>query len=205
MIYRCILIIGGMIFLPGALAADCFSPSPSRQADMELTTEIVPRTLSNNELNVISSMIKQLQGQWKGQADETICKGTVNNVNKELIEYTLDLDIRNYRGNELEIKAMLKSLASKKSRNEILKMYITENKFRVNNEFAAGDVEIIKISEYEVSFFRKVVTRTKSGGVSVRELVQSLSLADRQLNMEFTVYFNGVLSSRTLWTAKQKL
>ena len=202
---RCILLFGSMLFLQNSFATVCFSPSPSRQAELELTTDIVSRTLTKDELSILGDMFMQLDGKWAGQADETVCKGKSDNVNPVQHRYTLDIDIEIYRKTELKFKAVLDSMESRKSRNEFLEIYLSSDKFRVNDEFAAGDVEIIKLTDNFVSFFKKIIIRTKSGGISVRELVQSISLTGKRLSMEFQVYSNGVLSSHTVWTADRKL
>ena len=184
--------------VPGR-AEDCFSGSPTKNSQRPITSEIQDRDITKAEYNDLKTLFQSLEGRWSGRVSETICRGSLNAVNKEIHNYTVEPTISFEHPETLFLESIWHSQKKRTSRIENLELILTKNRLRLGVDAPAGDIELIKVADNFLVILKKDNVRNPSGGVVTQEIVRSISHTGKSLTIEYLLYTNGLLSSFSLW------
>lgn len=86
-----LIFFSSFCLLPAELpAADCFSDSYSIRKGRGLLEDLVTRELSESEVQDLETLLKSLEGDWKGSAEVVTCNAGQKNKDSEIENFTVE-------------------------------------------------------------------------------------------------------------------
>ncbi|MBU2711365.1 hypothetical protein [Zooshikella harenae] len=165
-------------------------------------------------------MFKNLHGNWRGTATGFFCLGTEKKPRQKPDNYSLKAGVDVFRQQDIEITADMESIAQSKQRTETFRLFSSNGFLRYNRNHPAGDVKVNNISRNEISFTQHSQIRlhpkstltedgvksnvNNNGGTARREIITTLKRTYKNIQIEYKVYSNGVLSSVSSWNLKKR-
>ena len=193
-----------MVITPVAMGANCFDNSPSKNQGLQLTAELEVKDLSQNEYDELSRLINLMKGFWRGSVIEITCKGDLAAVIEEKHHYNVRArGTTKYMSVEdtlaLRFRASWDGSTRNVSKPVNFRLLLTKQRLRLDRNIPAGDVETIKVLANFLVFHRKSNVRNPSGGVVTQEIVRSFAVTHNSLAIEYLLFSNGLLVSKSQW------
>jgi hypothetical protein len=114
------------------------------------------------------------------------------------LEVRADVDV-DYYGNLL-MAADFYDPVNRTRHQETLRLYLNNNRLRIDHDTGAGDVELIELGDQVVAFlFRRVIPTGGTSGSSRSETFFTLRAGRQSLTIEQQVYVQAKLSSGHVW------
>ena len=182
------------------LAQECLSPSPTTLSGKKSYDPIETRELTPDEHRQTVTLFKSLAGDWRGTADTFFCRSISDprDVERGRLEVRADVDV-DYYGNLL-MAADFYDPVNRTRHQETLRLYLNNNRLRIDHDTGAGDVELIELGDQVVAFlFRRVIPTGGTSGSSRSETFFTLRAGRQSLTIEQQVYVQAKLSSGHVW------
>lgn len=190
-----------VLIISNAYAQDCFDPSPTVQNNSEMFTEIKPREITESEYNALNLLFKYLNRDWDGSGKEIICKGKKPDAYKEIKQYKISAETTmNYQGN-FTIRLELYDSENRTSSQEKYDLFLTEKYLRADSDNGAGDIELIEISENNVSYKQRSLhgSGPPFGIRSRGEVFTTIRRTSDGFIMTKLYYHQGILGGKKQW------
>ena len=187
-----VLVCIGVACVSNSVAAQgCGSPSPSA-AGGRLYEGLNVRTLSRQELNIIKGLLNKLKGRSKGTVVEEFCDDGANAKDSHR-EGTVVL-MGDYRlDGDFDLVGDIS--VDRNKRREIVRIILKSDRIRLDRDTKEGDVEILSLSNSELTLLHKSFSHN---GVQVGRVQERLiSITPSQIS--FLVFHNGIQTSNSNW------
>ncbi len=182
------------------LAQECLSPSPTTLSGKKSYDPIEIRELTADEHRQTVTLFKSLAGDWRGTADTFFCRSISDprDVDRGHLEVRADVEV-DYYGN-LVMTADFYDPVNRTRHQETLRLYVTNNRLRIDHDTGAGDVELIELGDQVVAFlYRRVIPTGGASGSSRSETFFTLRAGRQSLTIEQQVYVQAKLSAGHTW------
>ncbi len=179
-----------------ANAYDCGDLAPNYDPSKPFDPHIIARDLTKSEKDKLEKMFESLEGDWKGEAEDLICRGK-KQYEKLQDLFTIRGEVKVDRDVNFRLEADLHSDINRRSHNEVIEFYLADNKLRLDTDSEAGDIENLIVTEKKVQFTTK---RGIGGGYysssqPKREFFISLTMSSNSFTLEKRVYADSKLVS----------
>jgi hypothetical protein len=177
-------------------AAECFSPVPGlQQGERYVHQPIVATRLSNAENNILSKLLGSLDGNWQGEAEETLCLGDIDTARKRIKSYAMQAEVDMNSSGGLQIRANLVSIENRTSREESYRLFLGDDRLSASGSGSKGDVELIELYPDSVSFVQSHILR----GNIPQEVLTKITYSGQEFRIVRYFYNHGHLSSISRW------
>ncbi len=192
--------LGGNVY-----GAECLDASPTIQAGKDPYTPVSVRDLTPTEQEAVKGLLTSLEGEWQGNAGDIYCRSIKDPKDQEVNRYTAKAKVEvDYYGNFF-IRVNLYSQQKRTSHQEVLRLYLTQKKLRVNSSSGYGDVELITASSTTIEFlYRLLLAIDKGKGSNRKEFFVALDWNGRNLTIRQQIYSQGRLSYEQHWQLSQR-
>jgi len=162
--------------VPFAFSVECLEKSPAFFSGGEPFGPIVDRDLTKSEHDDIKALLVALDGEWRGTARERYCSFS-DAADQSVEDYSVKADVKVDRYGNFFMKMEFYSSKERTTHQKILRFYLNDQRFRIDDDSSAGDVEFINLTKHKIEFLYRVRVRrpTLKGG----------------LHKEFYVYLDG--------------
>ena len=193
-------LIASLALVSISSAQQCLSPSPTTLAGGRSYDPIQDRALTADELSTLQTLLKSLNGEWRGVSDTFFCKSISDPDDVEPGHSTVKAKVRVDRYGNLLMEAELYDPENRSSHQETLRLYLNNKRLRIDHDTGAGDVELIEVGDHKIAFlYRRVTPTGKSSGSSRSETFFTLTTGERSLTIEQQIYIQAKLSSGYTW------
>jgi hypothetical protein len=193
-------LIGVLALASTGWAGQCLSPSPTTLAGGKSYAPIQDRELTAGELGTLQALFKSIDGEWRGSSDTFFCKSISDPDDVEPARLTIKARARVDRNGNLEMTAELYNPQERTGYQQILRLFLNDNRLRIDHDTGAGDVELIEINDRKVAFLYRRTTPTGTSGASNRsEYFFTLLAGEKSLTIEQLIYVQAKLSSGYTW------
>jgi hypothetical protein len=185
---------------PHWFAYGCFSPSYSIQQGRGVFEQIVPRDFIEGEYQDLQKLFKGFDGFWAGNAQVIQCKETDGEVREQMENYSIKSEGKFLSSGQFVLESDLYSQELKTSHNEILRLFLSEEKLASEPGIVDADIELIAVSSDAVIYVKKNQFRSGSGARRVREVVTTIKkTGEASFSLERVIYLNGKLVLKNTW------
>lgn len=175
-------------------AFKCFGPSPKTS-----NTVLERKPLQESEYQNLLSLFGNMKGRWKGEAVVTICKGTGKKPNIELNKYDTTSEFRLRRSRELIADFDMYSSKLRKSIDENIKLFLTEEQLTFSPS-QSDETVALHLSDNVIELW---VEQHSFHGTR-KELVRTFKLLSNKMEVGQYSYSNGELESSTRWSLSKR-
>ena len=189
---------------PLAAGAKCFDRSPLTPPGADPHTAIESNQLSHSQKKAVDALFKSLRGRWQGKAKGYFCKGTRESPRQVSDNATAEIEVESYERDSVTIKAILTADDRRSSRNELLRLFLSDETLRVGRDTRAGETKVLSARRNQLAFAIKVFHRHGGAVGGIREVHRKILVTHNQMTIEFTVYSQGGLISTSRWTARRR-
>ncbi|KJS28413.1 MAG: hypothetical protein VR64_24720 [Desulfatitalea sp. BRH_c12] len=194
-------VVGGVLVQP-SFAEQCLAPSPTLLKGEDPYAPIKDRDLTPGENDTLKRLYQSLTGNWRATAETFFCTSADDPDDVDSDRATGQAKVVVDYSGDLTMTAEFYSPRQKSSHQEILHMFQSNNRLRIEHDTGAGDVELIDISGHTIScLYRRIVPMGK--GSSRREFFFTLHAAADAFTIEQQLYIQGRLSSGQSWHFKR--
>lgn len=180
--------------------AECLEPSPTIEAGRDPYAPVRVRDLSPAEQAEVKALLLSLHGEWHGSATDMNCWGFNDPEDKEINHFTAKAKVEVDRYGNFKIRVDLKSREKRTSHQEVLRLYLEQDKLRYNSTSGYGDVELITASSHAIAFvYRWVLALDRNRGTSRKERFVRLELNGIDFTVGQRIYSQGRLSYQQQW------
>lgn len=192
---KCLMVLVFCILLAPATWAGsgrCGSASPTIQQGRSPFAEMQVRDLTAAEEKALEGLLKSLAGLWKGDGEDTDCRGSDDTAVEEKEALTLDAEAEYDSDGSLRIETDVRSPSQHTRHSEILTLYLADKKLRVDNDSGAGDVELVEAGSSRIRYVKRGIILRSGGGASLRqELFVVLNAGRSDFSIETLVFIQG--------------
>ncbi len=181
-----------------ASAEQCLDTSPTLSTGKRLSDHISIRELSDTEYGQVKTLLKSLDGRWKGTATEVDCN-MADRDDQDISQYTTTAKARSSRSGNLLIEAKFVAPEEHTTHQETLRFYLSDKYLRIHHDSGMGDVELIHVSENNIELRYNVRTLNRAGGLMFKEFFYRLALGSGGFSVFRKIYTQGRLSSQYDW------
>jgi len=179
--------------------ADCLDPSPTITAGRDPYAAIVPRDLSPAEHATLKALLLQLDGEWQGTATSRDCRSFKDPEAYRQYAYNAQAEAETDRYGNFYLRKTLYSPERRTTHQENLRLYLTDQRLRINSSSSAGDIEWIELGQSRIAFLYRLLLQSKTGRGSTRkEVFITLEAGELAFTLEQRIYSQGRLSTRSM-------
>jgi hypothetical protein len=194
-------LLSSLVISTSALAADCFSDSPSKKNGTLGEMLANSSSLSSAQAKNVNNLFKDFHGQWKGIADYLSCQGDKSSPKKGHLAFNLEGKVKSKK-DSLRISADLKANGSNSTKPISLRMLIDDNFLRHNAKGKKGDIEIIAIKKNVIHYLKKY-RGTAGSAETIEEQVVILRKVKSEFVLEQRHYKAGEMFGKEVWVFKK--
>ncbi len=188
-----------LLGVPVAHAQECFAPSPSVLAGIDIYERVRTRKLTSGEHRDLKRLFKTLERNWDGTGEAMICLGKKGALRERFRNYAVDAKVDINASGTLTIDADLYDDKERVTQNETIRLFLENNRLRANR-YSAGEVELLHISATRLVILQKYRQQQVSGtGGIMKEVLTIIDASASQFAMERSVFTLGELSSWLYW------
>jgi hypothetical protein len=193
-----------LVLVPLCLAQECLSPSPTTLSGKKSYEPIEDRDLTPDEFKTLEALFKSLDGEWQGTADTFFCR-SISDPNDVLPEhFTVKAKVSVDSYGNLLLTAEFYDPADRSNHQQTLRLYLNNNRLRIDHDTGAGDVELITVNDHTIAFlYRRVNPTGNRGGSSRSEYFFTLLSGERSLTIDQQIYVQAKLSSGYSWQLRR--
>jgi hypothetical protein len=178
---------------------DCLDPSPTIAAGRDPYAAIVPRDLSPAEHATLKALLLKLDGEWQGTATSRDCRSLNDPGAYRQYVYTAQAEAETDRYGNLYLRKTLYSSERRTTYQENFRLYLTDQRLRINASSAAGDIEWIELGQSRIAFLYRLLLQSKTGPGSTRkEVFITLEAGELAFTLEQRIYSQGRLSTYSM-------
>lgn len=187
-----------------AFSAECLDKSPTAATGKNPYGPMEIRELNQGELEMTRRLLKSLDGQWKGRAEEVACN-PADSEEKEVRVYSIKAKAKTDHYGNFFMKIELYSAKERTTHQKTLRFYIYENLLRINHDNGTGDVEIISLTKQKIELRRRALLRNKHnrGGIH-KEFFFEMNVGPDGFSVSRDIYTQNRLSEQHLWTFSKR-
>lgn len=201
---RLLVLVSVLAQVSIGMAQPCLSPSPTTLSGGRSYAPIEDRDLTSDELAILQKLFKSLDGEWHGVSDTFFCESISDPDDVDRGRLTVDAETRVDRNGNLQMDLDFYDPEKRTSHQQTLRLFLNDNRLRIDHDTGAGDVELIEVGDRTVAFLYRRVNPTGSAtGSSRSETFFSLRAGDRSLTVELQHYVQAKLSSGYIWRLKR--
>ncbi len=182
-----------------ASSAECLEKSPASINGGDPFGAITARDLTQAEHEDIKALLKSLKGSWRGTAHERNCN-LRDSSDQTVDDFTIKakVDVDRYGNSLMEMEFY--SIRDKVSQQKVQRFYLSDERFRINDDSGVGDVELTKITRNRIDFFYmlRVQNPITSAGVHKTFYIQ-LDTSKDAFSILCRTYTQGILSNDHEW------
>lgn len=190
-----------LLVASSASAADCFSPAPSVAGGGDRYAAIESSQLSKGQQRSLVKLFKKLKGRWRGDAKGFFCEGKEGAPKKRADDYTIEAEADMNRSGALSMRADLTSKSKGTTRSENLRLIPAGDKLRINKNNVASEAKVLAASSRELHVVLKETLPRAAGFV---EIYRRIRVSGSSVTIDYEVYSQGGLSSRSTWRLKKR-
>lgn len=197
-------------FLPSiSFASECFSPSPHQQKGNDTFKPIGAKNLTSAQRKILKRMFKKMDGRWEGTTTGFFCMGTEKSPRQKTDNYIIEeLEVDANSSGDLTLAARMNSIEKGTSRQENMKLFSSSGILRIGQNRKSGDVSVDSLSKGKLAFTQRYRVPTNHGatkkGSFGQEIIRTVSAKRSSLIIEYKVYTQGLLSSKSVWKLRKK-
>jgi len=155
-------------------AEQCLDTSPPLSAGKRIPDRISIRVLTDTEYQQVKTLLKSLDGRWKGRATVIGCNMADLN-DQDISHYTTKAKAKASRSGDLLIEAEFYAPEEHTTHQETQRFYLSGKYLRIHHDSGAGDVELIHVSANKIELRYNVRTRNSAGRLTHNEFFYRLS------------------------------
>jgi len=150
------------------------------------------RDLTASEEKALKDLLKSLAGLWKGDGEDTDCRGSDDTAVEEKEPLTLDAEAEYDTDGSLRIETDVRSPTQRTRHSEIFTLYLTDHKLRVNNDGGAGDIELVEAGASRIRYVKRgIFLATGSGATLRQELYVAWNAEGKSFSIETLLFVQG--------------
>lgn len=199
-----ISLVAFFIFVPVSHSEDCFSPSPSVLAGLDIYAPVQARYLNQTEYQNLEKLFDSLERRWEGTGEEFICEGREDSADKHINQYTIEAEGDLNSSGHLYLQADLYSEKERTRKIETLRLFLEKEYIRSRYDNSSGDIELIEVSYNKLVYRENYRIGSKSGGGLMKEVFTAIRSNYAVFTMERLVYTQGKLTSRFTWELRSR-
>ncbi|MCX4026697.1 hypothetical protein H0A36_00835 [Endozoicomonas sp. SM1973] len=190
-------------------ASECFNPSPHHQKSKDTFQPIESKKLTYSENKTLKSIFKHMDGRWTGTATGFFCMGTDKTPREKPDSYIIqEMEVDTNSSGDLVLSAQLLSETKETSRQENMRLFISSGILRVGQNSKSGDTSLDSAAKNKIVFTQKYRIPTRQGGKIkgsiAQEIIRTIHASRSSMTIEYNVYTQGVLSSKSVWKLRKK-
>ena len=168
-----------------AQANNCYQLSPDLAASGDSYYDIITDTkLDRTVRRQLAQTYKLLEGKWRGQLTEMLCKGPERDIRVEYRNYQLESKVKAGQNGSLHIQSNRHWIEKRR------RMQINRHLFGPE-----GAYKVLDIGANHLEVAHKYRTSTVNSNSIFRETITRLERSDNDLLVTISDYINGVLVS----------
>jgi hypothetical protein len=180
---------------PPLLTSWCFSPSYSVQQGRHENEVFRPRDLMEGEYQDLQKLFQGLDGFWAGNARMLTCTETQDERREKIDNFSIKSEGKFLSRGQFVLKSDLYSRELTASHNELLRLYLNEEKLTKQPDIKVAEIELISVSSDELVYVYKGHTT-----INVYEVVTTIKkTGEASFSLERATYVFGRLLKKDIW------
>lgn len=181
-------------------ANSCFEKTPFVDEENNPIAFIEESKLSVSESKTLERLFARAKGRWSGQTEGYLCSGTEKAPKTKPDDFYIDAEVNVDSSNNMRFDASFVALDRNSTRQELLRIYISDNVLRLGQNSKGGNAKITSLTDDSVEFVyvHRVVFGHRAS--QLRHLIKKLQVSSSSLSMHHQVYLNGLLLSESRWS-----
>lgn len=188
-----------------AYAAECLSPSYSVQKGRDYLSDVESRDLVGNDYQVLKELFQGLNGDWTGSGQLVSCEGPEDAIRKEEEICTISSQGKTDSGGQFTLESTMYFPEKKTKQLDSLHLFLGKERLTTRPNVQAADIELVSVSQNELTFVKKNRARGDGGGFIGQEAVISIKkTATTSIVVENKHFVNGRLAAYSTWQLEKK-